>query len=139
MVPILLISSICFSIPVVLGIRRGHVREAKEMSVLCALSIWNHGTHHPIALCIDRAYAHVFAVKYGIRAYLQRKQKVGKFILLTYSTGVGLYAIEIRKLNTLLHFGLHICTIVAFSTHMLTKHDIREHNLPKNAPGKRAL
>lgn len=135
MFPVLLISSICFSIPVVIGMRRGHRREATEMSVLCGLSIWNHGTHHPIALCIDRAYAHAFAVKYGIRAFLQRKQPVGRFILCTYSTGVALYAMEIRKLNTILHFGLHICTIVAFSTHMLTKHhDIHRHNVIENTP-----
>lgn len=113
--------------------RRGHRREATDMSVLCGLSVWNHGTHHPIALFIDRLYAHFFAMKYGIRAFLQRKRHGGKFILSTYTTGVVLYAMEIRKLNTLIHFGLHLSTIVAFSAHMITKDDVR-HSITEDTP-----
>lgn len=120
----LFITSSLFVIPCVIGFRKKHVRDATVMAVLTVLSLWNHGTNSAISLIIDRAYAHVFATCYGVRALLMclwRRRAVDFVVFGIYGCGVAMYAFEMKELVVPLHAGLHACTVSAFSLHMLTK------------------
>lgn len=121
----LLVTSTLFLIPTVIGFAKRHIKDATGMLVLTGLSIWNHGTNNPLALVIDRAYAHTFAIIYGIRSFKlcrRPKRRVADLAIFgIYSCGVVLYAFEINQLQVVLHFGLHVCTITAFSLYMITK------------------
>jgi hypothetical protein len=101
------------------------MKDAVAMTVLTALSLWNHGTGSILALTIDRAYAHTFALLYGIRALrlcLRPRRRLVDIVVLTiYGFTVVFYAFELKEINIVLHMGIHGCTVAAFSLHMLTK------------------
>lgn len=124
MVPWLVITSVGFVVPAVVGFVRGRKKDGASMAVLTALSVWNHGTHGHLALIVDRAYAHVFAVVYGLRAVRNvirpMRRAVDSCIMAMYTCIMCLYAREIHSIRLLEHLGIHICTITAFTTHMLT-------------------
>lgn len=121
----LVVTSTLFLVPSALGFVKRHIKDACGMLVLTGLSVWNHGTNNPLALVIDRAYAHTFAIIYGIKALKlcmrPKRRKIDMTIFGIYCCGVILYACEINKLKVALHVGLHVCTISAFSLYMITK------------------
>lgn len=133
MIPLLVISSCCFLVPTIIGLKRGHRRDASAMAVLTGLSIWNHGTHQRLALVIDRAYAHAFAIRYAIRAIRLPGRICDWFIRAVFFTGGVCYMFELQQMNIVLHFALHVSTIVAFSSHMITKNG---HRQSKSIPYK---
>lgn len=121
MIPVLVVTSCCFVIPAIIGFKRGHKRDATAMSTLACLSVWNHSTQHPLALFVDKTYAHGFAIRYAIRAINLPGRKRDWFVRCVFCSGALCYMFELHRLIVPLHLGVHLSTIVAFSAHMLWK------------------
>lgn len=133
----LLISSACFIVPAVIGFRKIHrKKDAIATSVLTATSLWFHGTRSTLSYIVDRTYAHVFAVYYVSRALVNqiRYKRLNDTIALTFALAtVGCYAKESKlapkQVDIPTHMALHLCSIIALSTHMLHP-DYKKTSLP---------
>jgi len=127
----LLISSACFIVPAVIGFRKIHrKKDAIATSALTVTSLWFHGTRSTLSYIVDRAYAHIFATYYVTRALINqiRHHRVSDTIALIFALAtVGCYVgerrLEPKHVDVPVHIALHMCSIMALSTHML-HHDI---------------
>lgn len=119
MAPLLALTSCGFFIPAILGFIGGRIVDASAIGILGVLSIWNHGMRVPMASKIDRAYAHAFGVRYGIRILYLSGTPWNWLIRLLFCTGIACYAFERGHIQPKIHCIVHMTVIVAFSIHML--------------------
>lgn len=122
----LIISSACFVIPAVIGLRKKKVLAAAASSLLATTSLWFHGTYGRLAYMIDRAYAHVFAMYYiakATRNILVYRRAIDTFAFGCIVGTLTCYGAECRHhdlfIHVPFHVGVHMFSIGALVSHML--------------------
>lgn len=129
----LVITSACFIVPSVIAfIKRRRVDGVATCALACT-SLWFHGSSAFIAYVIDKTYAHAFAVTYMGKAVLRcvSLHRVCDFAVVALGIGsIHCYLREGETLHVPLHSLVHLCSIAAFSLHMLTI-DVEQSGLDK--------
>lgn len=121
----LIITSACFFVPSLIGLKKRHHSDAVATGILACTSLWFHSTRSLASFVIDKTYAHSFAIRYTVKAITRciRKHRVCDFAVCSL-TGCSIYCYyrEGDSLDIPLHIVVHVSSIVAFSLYMIT-HD----------------
>ena len=129
----LVITSSLFFIPAMIARRKGRRRMSNEIAALASTSIIYHASSHPIIHFIDKCWAHIFGIRYGIISIIQFAQtntnRIGiphKVFLV--ATTLGSYWIYIARSvpspppqSKYWHMGLHLLVnagLIDYTLHM---------------------
>ena len=116
----LVITSSLFFIPALIARRKRRRGLSNEIAALATTSILYHASSHPTIHLVDKCWAHLFGVRYGIISFLQLSTGVNERIglghkLFLLATTIGSYWIYMARSvrapppqAKYWHMGLHL-------------------------------